>query len=173
VRGNTYNRARRTCGRPEARPPDSITRTAAATGAICHMVCACGLTSQGGMSRRSIGWASRRPSPTRPPATHCSASRSRRRACEAYRFWYTAGRLDSVVAPRRTRRVGLPADHQRRGVTTIRDPDNSSVAFGYTTGDTNRIVSRTDRRLHTTYFAYDATKKIVKDSLDLGGGTRS
>jgi len=90
---------------------------------------------------------------------------------KTYRFWYTAGRLDSVVAPKAdtARRVTKLTISGGR-VTTIRDPDNSSVAFGYTTGDTNRIVSRTDRRLHTTYFAYDATKKIVKDSLDLGGG---
>ena len=103
---------------------------------------------------------------TLPPA---SAGRS-------YQFIYASAtdcttRLTSVTAP--------PAGTQPRTtvltltgtqVTAIRDPDSTSITFGLDAGFANRVVSRTDRRLSTTYYAFDPSGKVVTDSLPLGTG---
>src|SRR5574341_185090 len=88
-----------------------------------------------------------------------------------YKFVYnaTSGILDSVIAP--------PAGALARAtkltksgtlVTAIRDPDTSSVSFGYDGGFTNRIISRTDRVGAVASYFFDAGGKVARDSLDPG-----
>src|SRR6267143_4438151 len=92
-----------------------------------------------------------------------------------YLFVYSANLLQSVSAPAANRggtavsRVVTITTSGGR-VTQIQDPDNTTVGFGYVAGDTNRIYARTDRRGTPTSFAYDAGKRVSKDSLSLGGG---
>ncbi len=81
-------------------------------------------------------------------------------------------KLQSVTSPpigATARTTTLTVTNRR--VTQIRDPDNSTVGFSYGTGaDTNRIVTRTDRRGTVTTFTYDAGKKIAKGSIANGTG---
>jgi RHS repeat-associated protein len=87
-----------------------------------------------------------------------------------YKFKYntTSGLLDSVIAPpagAAPRAVKLTKNGAL--VTAIRDPDTSSVGFGYG-GYANRISSRTDRLGVTASYFFDAASKVVRDSLDPG-----
>jgi len=91
-----------------------------------------------------------------------------------YLFAYSGSVLQSVTAPAAnlggtvlSRVVAITMSGGR--ITQIRDPDNTTVGFGYVGGDTNRIYSRTDRRGTPTTFAYDVGKKVAKDSLNIGG----
>jgi RHS repeat-associated protein len=88
-----------------------------------------------------------------------------------YKFVYnsTSGLLDSVIAP--------PAGSTPRAtkltrtgstVTSIRDPDTSSVSFAYDGSFTNRIITRTDRIGTVASYFFDAAGKVVRDSLDPG-----
>ena len=89
-------------------------------------------------------------------------------AIKRFLFTYdasTPNRILSVVAPplpSRSRVTSVATSGGR--ITSITEPDNSIVRFGYTVGDTNRIVSRTDRRGTPGFFAYNAAKKVVLDS---------
>lgn len=82
-----------------------------------------------------------------------------------YQFIYTSPtdcltRLASVTAPPLggTARVTTLTNPSGR-VTSLRDPDNTLVSFGYQTG-TNRVTSRTDRRSKVTTYNYDAGKRV-------------
>jgi len=94
-----------------------------------------------------------------------------------YQFAYTSPtdcttKLATVTAPPigGTARVTTLTVVNRR-VTAIRDPDNTTVNFGYGSGtDTNRIASRTDRRGTVTTFTYDGGKKVAQTSLANGTG---
>jgi RHS repeat-associated protein len=77
---------------------------------------------------------------------------------QTYVFAYTGSWLDSIRAPSlptQTRNVKVTQASGK--VTQIRDPDNTTVGFGYSG---NRIVSRTDRRSTTTEYGYDAAAKL-------------
>jgi RHS repeat-associated protein len=95
-----------------------------------------------------------------------------------YQFAYASAtdcttKLQSVTAPPigGTPRVTTVTVLNGR-VTAIRDPDNTTVAFGYGTGaDTNLIVSRTDRRGTLTSFTYDAGKRLARASTIMGKGS--
>ena len=89
----------------------------------------------------------------------------------AYQFAYAGGRLNTLTAPpagTKSRVVTLSTSGSR--VTSILDADSTTVSFGYVAGDTNRIVSRADRRGTATSFSYDAAKKLVRWTTPLGGG---
>jgi len=92
-------------------------------------------------------------------------------ASQAIRFKFvynsTSGLLDSVIAPP----VGtIPrADKITRTgsqITSIRDPDTSSVSFGYDGSFTNRIITRTNRLGTSAFYFFDAAGKVSKDSLN-------
>jgi len=89
-----------------------------------------------------------------------------------YTFTYAsptdcATRLASVTAPGdRTTNLTNPSGQ----VTAISDPDNRGVGFGYDPGFANRMISRTDRRGSTTFYAFDAGSRLTTDSLPLGTG---
>src|SRR6266581_2409783 len=92
-------------------------------------------------------------------------------AGKAYQFAYTAGRLDSVIAPAAgpsLRAVKMTVSGGR--ITSIRDPNLTTVSFGYVAGDTNRVVSRTDRRAVVTSYAFDGGKKLTTSTLNMGTG---
>jgi len=117
------------------------------------------------------------------------------RISDTTRFFYTTRRLDSMtVAPlsgKRTWKFAYDAGSPQRlqtvtaphlpgvnrvttvttsggRITVIQEPDLTQVQFGYTANDTNRITSRTDRRGTVGTFTYNAQKKLVKDSIDMG-----
>ena len=83
-----------------------------------------------------------------------------------------------LADPVHTDRAGTISDGTRSVVLTyngtrlgsIRDPDSSIVSFAYT-GISNRIESRTNRRLHATTFTYDAAGKLTQSMLLMGGDT--
>ncbi len=88
-----------------------------------------------------------------------------------YQFFYSGSpaRLDSAGAPPAgtlVRRTKLT----RNGalVTSITDPDTSSVSFAYDGSYTNRIITRTDRIGTVASYFYDAAGKVARDSLDPG-----
>jgi RHS repeat-associated protein len=88
-----------------------------------------------------------------------------------YKFAYTSGLLDSIIAPTAGAARNVKLNHSGATVTSIRDPDGTTVSFGYLGGiDANLISSRTDRRSKTTYFTYNSFYQLAKDSLDLGSG---
>jgi RHS repeat-associated protein len=84
-----------------------------------------------------------------------------------YKFIYngTSGLLDSVIAPR-SRVTKLTRSGSQ--VTSIRDPDLTSVSFAYDGSYTNRIVSRTNRTNDVARYFFDAAGLVVRDSLDPG-----
>ncbi|HSU93715.1 MAG TPA: RHS repeat-associated core domain-containing protein [Gemmatimonadaceae bacterium] len=88
-----------------------------------------------------------------------------------YLFTYdaaTPNRLLSVTAPKvplQSRITTITTSGGR--ITSIKEPDNSIVGFGYTPGDTNRIVTRTDRLGTVGTFSYNAAKLLVKDSIGM------
>ena len=88
----------------------------------------------------------------------------------AYTFVYNAqGWLDSVIAPYSTgmRRTKLTTDSTGR-VSQIRDPDSTTVSFGFDPVVARRIASRTDRRNFTTSFTYDAGGRVTQHSTAMG-----
>jgi len=100
-------------------------------------------------------------------------------AARVYQFSYAsatdcATRLASVAAP--------PAGPQSRittitpvggRISTIRDPDNTTVIFGYSIIDTSVIASRTDRRGVVTSFGFDPAKKVAQALLVPGSGEQT
>ena len=82
-----------------------------------------------------------------------------------YRFTYTSGKLASAIAPgSRTTSITLSTGR----IASIRDPDNTTVSFGFNGTQTNRIASQTDRRGTATTFDYDATAwKLTRSFLSL------
>jgi RHS repeat-associated protein len=88
-----------------------------------------------------------------------------------YKFVYnaTTGVLDSVIAPP-AGSILRAAKLTKNGsqITAIRDPDTSTVSFGYDGGFANRINSRTDRVGTVTSYFFDAAGKVARDSLDPG-----
>jgi RHS repeat-associated protein len=85
-----------------------------------------------------------------------------------YQFAYSGGVLQTVTAPpvgSLARIATLFASAAR--VDSIRDPDQTTIRFGYALG-TNRVTGRTDRRGYTTYFDYDAGQKLSESLLDQG-----
>ncbi len=90
---------------------------------------------------------------------------------KVYQFAYVNGKLQTVTAPPigSTTRITTLTDPAGQ-VTAIRDPDTYSVGFASDAGFTNRIISRTDRRGNTTFYAFDAGSKLTTDSLPLGTG---
>ncbi|MDQ2930849.1 MAG: DUF4157 domain-containing protein [Gemmatimonadota bacterium] len=91
-----------------------------------------------------------------------------------YRFYYTAGRIDSVRAPGQsgTLRVTRFTIDARGQITKIKDPDNDSVTFAYDAiaADSNIIVSRTNALGVVTTFAYDAAHRLRHAALGLAAG---
>lgn len=87
-----------------------------------------------------------------------------------YRFFFNSSShlLDSVVAPPAgtVPRI-LKVTRSGALVTILRDPDTSTVSFGYGTF-ANRIISRTGRDTVTASYFFDAAGKVVGDSLDPG-----
>lgn len=91
----------------------------------------------------------------------------------AYGFVYANGFLDYVWAPGLSssthRRADVSIDASGR-LTSILDPDNYRVSFGYS-GSERRIGTRTDKRGTVTTFGYDAAGK-VSSSLVFADGQR-
>ncbi len=81
----------------------------------------------------------------------------------------TPNRLLTVAAPRLPARTRLTTITTSGGrITAIKEPDSTVVSFSYaTSGDTNRIVKRTDRRGVVGTFGYDASKLLVRDSIGM------
>jgi len=78
-----------------------------------------------------------------------------------------ATRLVSVTSPgNRTSNLTDPSGQ----LTAINDPDTHGIGFAYDPAFANRIISRTDRRSNTTFFAFDAGGKIITDSVPLETG---
>jgi YD repeat-containing protein len=91
-------------------------------------------------------------------------------ASKVYQFAYDAnGKLQTVTSPppaaaARTTTVTVASGR----ITAIRDPDNTTVGFGYDAAWANRIATRTDRRGTVTTFGIDPGKRISQASLDMG-----
>ena len=92
-------------------------------------------------------------------------------AAAFYLFTYTGGQLTSVTAPPlgATPRITTLTVSGRQ-VTAIKDPDSTTVGFGYDGSFTNRINSRTNRRSFKASFTFDAGSRVTQDSLDPGSG---
>jgi RHS repeat-associated protein len=93
-----------------------------------------------------------------------------------YTFVYsTSNRLDSVIAPpigTTPRATRLTRTGSR--VTTIRDPDGTTVLLQYGSGvDSTRVIRRTNRHGYRAWFAYSSAKRIRMDSLELDATTRA
>ena len=80
----------------------------------------------------------------------------------SYAFAYTSGLLDSVVAPAiagHPRATKLGIDPSSRRVTSIRDPDMTTVQLGYT-GTNGRVTLRINRKGDSTSYSYDVGGKL-------------
>ena len=77
-----------------------------------------------------------------------------------YTFSYTAGRLSSVASLGRTTTLGY-TDLGR--INAITDPDTRTVLYGYYTG-TTRMLVRTDRNGHKTWYGYNVAWQLANDS---------
>jgi len=80
------------------------------------------------------------------------------------------GVLYQVSAP--TAGVARTVSIARNGfqITSITDPNNTTVYFGYGTGaDIYRIASRTDRRGYVLSFGYNSLSRLTSTSLNMGG----
>ncbi len=95
---------------------------------------------------------------------------------KVYRFTYDAnGMLQAVDAPGpdgiapRTTTVTVTSGR----VSSIRDPNNTTVAFAYDPSYVNRLTSRTDRRGTVTTYVFDAANKIARASINMGSGKPS
>ena len=89
-----------------------------------------------------------------------------------YQFTYTGGTKWIATAPSlagQTRAdTGIIAGGR---LTALGGPDNTRIVFAYVAGgDSNLVVSRTDRRGYITSYAYDQGKKLSRSSLDMGIG---
>jgi RHS repeat-associated protein len=82
-----------------------------------------------------------------------------------YRLTYSSGKLASVIAPgNRTTTVTMNGGR----VSSIGDPDGTTVGFGFNGTQANRIASRTDRRGYATTYGYDATAwKLTSSFLNM------
>jgi RHS repeat-associated protein len=93
-----------------------------------------------------------------------------------YTFTYTSPtdcttRLASVTAPPNGAQGRVTTVTNTAGrVTGIGDPDTRTVGFAYDPGFANRIISRTDKRANTTFYAFDVGAKLTMDSLPLETG---
>jgi RHS repeat-associated protein len=90
----------------------------------------------------------------------------------SYTFSYDGnGRLSTVVAPGdgANRSVTFTVDAATGRLTTVLEPENRTVSFGYS-GD-NKIAARTDRRGTITSFVYDAGNRVSQASINLQPGT--
>lgn len=94
-----------------------------------------------------------------------------------YKFFYsaTSGLLDSVTAPGpgSTRRSVAVTRNADGTIAKLRDAqltvgDTTGVRFGFVSGDTNRVRSRTDRRGTVVSYSYDSGKKVTQGSLNMG-----
>jgi RHS repeat-associated protein len=89
-----------------------------------------------------------------------------------YTFVYDgAGKLDSVIAPP----VGaIPRSEQititNGQLVSLRDPNGTSVSFGYDAGVSNRVISRTDRRGSVVNYAYGNANALTQATTNLDGG---
>ncbi len=89
-----------------------------------------------------------------------------------YTFFYsgTPTRLDSVSVPdsgagtNRVTKLSKVGDSLR-----ITDPGSPAVVFAYDPSQSNRIVSRRDRRSAVTAYTYDAGYRLAASRLALGG----
>jgi RHS repeat-associated protein len=91
---------------------------------------------------------------------------------KTYTFAYDgAGRLDSVIAPPAgaTARITQVAVTSGR-LLTIRDPDITTVTFGYDGAFTNRVISRTDRRGTVTTYAFGGANTLSQATISLDAG---
>jgi len=89
-------------------------------------------------------------------------------SARTYSFTYgsTAQRLSQVTAPPlgATARVTTIGTSGTR-ITSIRNPGDSVVQFGYDTGaDSTRMSSRTDRRLNATFYWYNSAGRLKQTS---------
>jgi RHS repeat-associated protein len=93
-------------------------------------------------------------------------------ASKSYQFGYDAnGKLDSIAAPVvwPTSRVTRVTVFEGR-LTSLRDPDNTTIQFGYHPTFANGISSRTDRNGAVTTFGMDAGMRVSQSSLNMGTG---
>ena len=77
-------------------------------------------------------------------------------------------RIDAPATPGQSRRtsIGYTQPHGQWLVTSITDPDLSSVVFGYDASD--RIATRTNRRGVATTYAYDEAQGLKRSKLMVG-----
>jgi RHS repeat-associated protein len=88
----------------------------------------------------------------------------------SYAFGYDVnGKLTQVTssAGSTTRTTAVTTSNGR--ITSIRTSGGARASFGYDPAFANRVVSRTDSRGNTLFFAYDAAGKLASDSVPLGG----
>ena len=95
-------------------------------------------------------------------------------AAARYLFSYdttvTPPRLKTVTAPPAGASARIDSLTVSAGtITAIKDPDGTTVAFGYDGTVTNRAVSRTNRRSTPTNFAFDAAGKVAGSTVDASG----
>jgi RHS repeat-associated protein len=89
-----------------------------------------------------------------------------------YTFAYAAGVLDYVLAPgpggtQRTVQVTISGGR----MTTLQDPDQSSVSFSYDVPSFgNRITARTNRRGHIVRYGYAAGFTLRDATIEMGVG---
>jgi RHS repeat-associated protein len=89
-----------------------------------------------------------------------------------YVFSYDgSGKLQAVTAPPPPNGARMTQFTIVNGrVELIRDPDLTRVGFAYGDGIANRITGRSDRRLHTTNFAFGPGNALTSSSLTLETG---
>lgn len=95
-----------------------------------------------------------------------------------YSFGYTnncagtSDRLTSATAPPlgAVARVTSLTPNASGQVIEIRDPDATTVGFGYDAAVTHRMTSRTDRRGTITRFAYGPASLLASATIELDGG---
>jgi RHS repeat-associated protein len=92
-------------------------------------------------------------------------------AAQEYKFTYTGGRLDSIIAPQISAQQKRAIRFGGSGnlITSITDPGSPAVQFTYLAGPGNEglIETRTDRRGTLTTFAYNAGRKIQSSRLHM------
>jgi RHS repeat-associated protein len=86
-----------------------------------------------------------------------------------YTFTYSSAQLTISAPPvgAQSRQTIVSFDPTYHRLTSIRDPDNTVVSFGYpSSGNVRTVTQRTNRRGHTTIYRYDVTDKLAGDSAD-------
>jgi RHS repeat-associated protein len=83
-----------------------------------------------------------------------------------YNLYYSSSLLDSITAPAASfaRIVRVAHDGSSR-ITSITDPGDSAVMFGY--DGSNRMAWRSNKLKDTTYFAYDDAGGLKQSSLSM------